>query len=75
MYIKIKDLAELIAKSAGTDVSYKEPSLSELGERSHIMRQVLCSKKLESLGWKSSFTIEEGVRHILRMKVGAKCND
>lgn len=67
MHIRIRDLAEIIAKSAGTNVLYKEPDLNELGERSHIMRQVLCSKKLESLGWNSSYTIEEGVEHILKI--------
>jgi nucleoside-diphosphate-sugar epimerase len=67
MYIRIRDLAEIIAKLASTSVVYKEPSLNELGERSHIMRQVLCSKKLEGLGWNGNFTIEEGVGHILEI--------
>lgn len=63
--ITIAQFAEIAAKIAGKNVIFKEPSIVDVANRSPIQRQVLSSKKLESLGWKDAFSAEDGIRHTL----------
>lgn len=63
--LSIKELAELIAQTAGVKVEYDIPSDSESKGYSKVQRAVLDSSMLESLGWKAQVSLEEGLRRII----------
>lgn len=61
----IAQLAQEIAAAAGTRAVFETPTQADIRNRSPIARQVLCTKKLEALGWRGAFTVPKGVRHAL----------
>lgn len=61
----IAGLAGIIAKTAGTKVVFAQPDAADIANRTPIAKQVLSSRKLESLGWSGAYAIEAGVRHTL----------
>jgi nucleoside-diphosphate-sugar epimerase len=61
----IAQLAELIADQTGRKVIFAEPDAVDLANRTPILKQVLSSKKLESLKWEPAFSLEEGIGHTL----------
>ena len=63
--ITIADFAKEVAAQTGTKVIFSDPDEVAKAEMTPIAKQVLSSSKLESLGWKGQFTIEEGIRHTL----------
>lgn len=63
--LSIKELAELIAQTAGVKVVCDISSNSEYKGYSKVQRAVLDSSLLESLGWKAQVSLEEGLRRIL----------
>ena len=63
----IAGYAKEVAVQTGTKVIFADPDEVAKAEMTPIAKQVLSSKKLESLGWKGQFTIEEGIRHTLNI--------
>lgn len=61
----IAGFAKEVAAQTGTKVIFADPDEVAKAEMTPIAKQVLSSKKLESLGWKGQFNIEDGIRHTL----------
>ena len=68
--ITIAGLAQVIAKCAGRQVVFADPSAVDLANRTPIAKQVLSSEKVESLGWRGTYGIEEGIKHTLMILGG-----
>lgn len=67
--ICLRDFAEELARQAGVNVIVDvPPSEVERQGGSKVSNSTLDPAKLESLGWKSQFTLEEGVAHTLNIK-------
>lgn len=64
--ISIRELAELLAQSGGVEIVYDTPTEEE--ERSYCLmdNSSLNSEKIEKLGWKPRFNINEGVERTIR---------
>ena len=63
--ITIAQLAEIIASTVNRKIVFADPDANDIINRTPIAKQVLCSRKLESLGWKGSFSAEIGIEHTL----------
>lgn len=61
----IAGFAKEVAAQTGTKVIFADPDEVAKAEMTPIAKQVLSSKKLESLGWKGQFTVKDGIRHTL----------
>lgn len=68
--ITIAGLAQTIAKCAGRQVVFADPSAVDIANRTPIAKQVLSSEKVESLGWHGTYDIEEGINHTLMILNG-----
>lgn len=65
--VTIAELAQAIASAAGCKVVFETPTALDIANQTPIAKQVLSSKKLESLGWKGHFSLEKGVEHTLNI--------
>lgn len=65
--LTIADLAKKIANVADSEVIFDIPNAADLANQSPIPKQVLSSKKVEKLGWKPAFSIDDGISHTLNM--------
>lgn len=65
--IRLKDLAGIIAKEARTKVVFDLPDEVEKAGFSKATKARLDSSKLQKLGWKAHYTIEEGIRRTMQM--------
>ena len=63
----VAGLAQTIADETGVKLVFADPDAVQKAELSPIAKQVLCADKLEALGWKGSFTVTDGVQHVLRI--------
>lgn len=63
--ISIADLANKIAKYGQKNVVYEMPDDTAILETSPITTQIMNSEKLEALGWKNQFSIDEGINHTI----------
>ncbi len=63
--ISVKELAEMVAKKCDVEVCYRVASHEEKSGYVSFERVALSTKKLESLGWNASVTIEQGVQRTL----------
>ena len=63
--VRLRDLAELVARAAGTKVVYDLPSDLEQRGYSAATRAVMDGTKLARLGWEPMFSVDEGVRRTL----------
>ncbi len=63
--IKLKDLAQIIADASGTKVIFELPDAVEAAGYSKATKARLNGQKIKSLGWKSRYTIEEGIKRTL----------
>ena len=63
----IAGFANVVASQTGTKVIFADPDEVAKAEMTPIAKQVLSSKKLESLGWQGQFTVEEGIKHTLQI--------
>ena len=63
--ISIRQLAELIAAKAHRKVVFYIPDDARQGNTTPITKATFCTSKLEALGWKPLFGVEEGVEHTL----------
>lgn len=66
----IADFAEEVARQVGRRVIFSNPDEVTLTERSPIVKQILNTKKLESLGWHGSYGLEVGISHVLSIAKG-----
>lgn len=65
--ITVADFARTVAKLTGTEVIFEDPDAVVKAELSPIEKQVLCSDKLEALGWTGRFKPAEGIAHTLQI--------
>ena len=63
----IAGFAKEVAAQTSTKVIFADPDEVAKAEMTPISKQVLSSKKLESLGWRGQFTVEEGIKHTLQI--------
>lgn len=61
----IAGFAREVAAQTGTKVIFSDPDEAAKAEMTPIAKQVLSSAKLEELGWKGQFNVEEGICHTL----------
>ena len=66
----IADFARTIAKEAEIKVVFADPDAADIANRTPIAKQVLSSRKIESLGWRGSFPLEVGIKHMISMLQG-----
>ncbi len=64
--ITLKDLAQMIAKKAGTKVVSMLPDAREAAGYSRATRAVMDGSKLKALGWEAHWDMEAGVERTLR---------
>lgn len=69
--ITLRDLAQLIAQQAGTQVVFQIPDAVESAGFSKATKAVLDSSKLQALGWKPQWDIRAGIRNT--MEILKKC--
>ncbi len=65
--VTIAELACLIAKAAGVEVTYDIPSEEEIAQRSPIAEQILNGKLPADLGWVKTYSIESGCRKTIEI--------
>lgn len=63
--IMLKDLAGIIANTVGRKVVFEIPDAIESAGYSKATKARLDSTKLNSLGWKASFSIEQGIERTM----------
>lgn len=63
--IRLKELAALIANSCGQKVVFEIPDAVEQAGYSKATKARLDSTKLQQLGWKANYTIEEGIQRTI----------
>jgi nucleoside-diphosphate-sugar epimerase len=63
--LTVRSFAEKCAAYVGRKVICQLPDAVEKKEQSPIDRQVLCPDKLIALGWKPSYSIDEGIQHTI----------
>ena len=68
--IALKDLAQLIAEQAGTQVIFQIPDAVEQAGYSKATKAVLNNSKLQALGWKPMWDIREGVQSTIAILQG-----
>lgn len=66
----IAGLAHTIAAAAGVNVVFTDPDEVQRAQLTPIAKQVLDSSKLEGLGWKGRYTVDEGIAHTLAILRG-----
>ena len=65
--IRLRDLAALIATKVGKKVIFDLPDSIEAAGYSKATKARLDSTKINSLGWKAKYNIEEGIDRTLRI--------
>lgn len=65
--IRLRELAGLLAKEAGTRVVYEMPDSVEAAGYSVATKAVLDGKRMEQLGWKAHTPIRQGIGKTLRI--------
>lgn len=68
--VRLRDLAELIAKQVGRRVTFEIPSATEAVGFSNSMLARMDSAKLQTLGWTARFDIATGVADTLKVLQG-----
>lgn len=66
--ISLKNVAEVLAELAKVKVIFNDPTDAEKQGYSTVQNSTLDASKLESLGWHSQFTVEEGFKHTYLIK-------
>lgn len=68
--VTIAEFAGIVAEKTGHKIIFEIPNKLALEEQTPIKKQVLNSCKLEELGWKGRYIIEEGIEHTLKILDG-----
>lgn len=61
----IADFARTVARLKDRQVIFCSPTQKDISMRSPITRQVLSSRKIESLGWRGQYSLEKGIFNTL----------
>lgn len=61
----IVEFAGIVAAQTGRELVFLNPNEFAIAEKTPILKQVLCSAKLENLGWKGEYSLNEGIAHTL----------
>lgn len=64
--VTIRDVAECLAKAGGVKVVFEIPTDEEKKSFNPMKNSVLDAAKLENLGWKAHFGLDEGIMRTLR---------
>lgn len=72
--ITLRNLAQIIADYAGTEVIFEVPDRTEQLGYSTATKAILDNQKLCSLGWNARFPIAEGLTHTLRILRDISCS-
>ena len=65
--IRLKDLAELIAENAGTQVVYEIPDAAEAAGYSRATKARLDGRKLQALGWQAAYDMKTGIGRTMQV--------
>ncbi|MBQ7944115.1 MAG: NAD-dependent epimerase/dehydratase family protein [Lachnospiraceae bacterium] len=65
--IMLKDLAQILAMSAGTKVVFELPDVVEKAGYSTATKAILDASKMEQLGWKAQTHMEEGLAKTVKI--------
>ncbi len=65
--IRLRDFASLVAKQNERKVIFDLPDEIEKKGASVVMKALLCSSKLESLGWKAQTHLADGIRKTIEI--------
>lgn len=65
--LTLRELAELIAETAGKKVIFQLPDRLEAAGYSKATKAILDSEKIKSLGWKAEWDIGRGIRRTLEI--------
>lgn len=65
--VSIRQIAEMFAKCSGREVRFEDPDAAESKGYNLMDNSSLDAEKLESLGWKAKFSLEEGVRRTISL--------
>ena len=65
--LTLRELAELIAETAGKKVIFQLPDRLEASGYSKATKAILDSEKIKSLGWKAEWDIGRGIRRTLEI--------
>lgn len=63
--VTIRQLAEALAKAAGTQVVFENPTDAEKKGYNLMTNSSLDAEKLEALGWQAEFSLEEGAQRTI----------
>jgi nucleoside-diphosphate-sugar epimerase len=63
--VSIRTFAEVLAKTAGKEIEFDNPTDAEMKSYNMMSNSSLDSTKLEALGWSACFDIERGIRRML----------
>ena len=64
--VSVKEFAQTIADCAGVDLEFEIPEDMEVRGYSKVTRAVLAPDKLEDLGWKAGYSLEQGIAESLK---------
>ena len=64
--MSIRDVAECLAKESGVNVVFEIPTDVEKKSFNPMRNSVLDATKLENLGWKAHFSLDEGIKRTLK---------
>ncbi len=65
--IKLCDLAEMIAEICGTSVIFDIPEETELKGFSTATKAIMDASKLNGLGWRAKYSIQEGIHRTIEI--------
>ncbi len=66
--VTILQLAETIARLSGRKVVFEQPEDAEKAGYSKVSRSVLNAQKLEALGWKAVYSLDEGIGQTISIR-------
>lgn len=68
--VTLKELSDMIARYVGSEVIFELPDETESAGYSKATKALLYSGKLKTLGWKATYTMEDGIRRTIEILKG-----
>lgn len=63
--VTVGEFAAIVASQSGRALIYSHPEKVTAAAKKPLIRQVLSAEKVERLGWKGRYSVEEGVAHTM----------